>query len=225
MSIYEFPRAILGERGIAFNQRGMTIAGPVSLGGQSQVGSTDAGYWIATLDLTTIGQGTPVKVFRALRALLEGGAHQVLVPTSDEGQAPWPGAVQAPATVTWSDLTTWSDGSVWSQSTIAINVGTAAVARATSLDLDVLSAATLVGGEYLSIGDRLHVIRAIVSDDGAGNVVVAIWPPLREAVGAGVALNFDRPVCKMRQLADGETDLALGRLWQAAPTINFVEVF
>lgn len=223
MTVYDWPRAQLDARAIKFSRRGQVLGGPVSLDGASQVASIDTGYWIATYDVVTLAKGAQIKMFRAMDALLDGGANQVRVPVIDEAQAPWPGALQAGALVPWSDGTSFSDGSMWSQRTIAIVAASDTPAAATSLAMTILSAAALTGGEYFSIGDRLHVIRSIISDDGAGNVVVSIRPRLRDPVPAATSLNFDAPVCRMRLLSESEMDLALGRLWQAQPSIAFIE--
>lgn len=227
MTIFDWPRIVLDARGIAFNQRGSVITGPTSLTGQNQVAQSDAGYWVAAFDVAFIGAGTSLKVWRALRGLLEGGAHQVRVPVCDEAQAPWPGPVQRPTLTRWSGGSTfasWSGGADWSQPTIAVKVATAADIRATSLAVTALAAGDITGGEYFSLGEHLYVVRAILAVAG-GAYTLGIWPPLREAAAINDTLNFDAPVCKMRLMGESEMDLALGRLWQAAPSVNFVEVF
>lgn len=223
MTVYSWPRTVLDARAIAFNRRGAVIGGPVALDGGSQVASIDAGYWVATYDVATLGTSAQIKMWRALRTLLAGGANQVQVPVADEDQAPWPGAAQASTLSAWSDGSRWSDGASWQQGTINAVVTTAAALRATSLALTVLTAGTIGGGELFSVGDRLHEIGEILTNDGAGHITVSIAPPLRAAVAAGAVCNFDAPVCRMRLASEGEMDLALGRRWQATPTVNFIE--
>lgn len=219
MTVFRWP-AILGARGIAFNQRGMTVSGSPTLSGRSPVTSYDAGFWIATLNVATLGQGAKIKTFRALRARLEGGAHQVRVPVFDDGQAPWPGSAHSAAASGYSDDTRFSDGTGFVERVILVALAADAAARATRIDVTVTSAASITGGEYFSIGDRLHTVRQVLSPTSW-----AIWPPLRERAAAGRALNFDAPVCRMQQIAESDMDLALGRLWTAQPDIAFIEAF
>lgn len=226
MTVFDWPTAVFGAEGVAFDQRGMTVAGPPSLMGQSQIGQIDAGYWIANISLQTLGRGDRVRTFRALRALLEGGAHQLRVPVFDDGQTPWPAAGEAAANeldpLTHSDGTTFSDGSGYHQGAISVVLASDASLRDTAIDVTVLRSGTIHGGEYFSIGDRLHLIRQILSVAGSAQGW-SIWPPLREDATAGRGLNFDRPVCRMTLTAESATDLALGRLWQGRPQIGFIE--
>lgn len=224
MTIYDWPRAVLGERAINFSPRGMTVAGPMTLTGQNQVASLDAGYWVATYELATIGTPDQIRMFRALRAQLEGGAHQVRVPVCDEDQAPWASAIATdPLTATYDDNVGHDDDTPFAQPNIAVT-GAAAAARATQLTVTLLAGAALAAGEYFSLGDRLYVIREVLAVSGA-IYTLAIWPPLREPLAVGGELNFDAPVCRMRLATEAEMDLALGRLWLASPSANFVEVF
>lgn len=75
--IYDWP-SNLHPQGSGFNPRGMTVSGPSSLTGRSQVASIDAGYWVAGVSSVVLTRPDRVKSFRTLRALLEGGAHQIL---------------------------------------------------------------------------------------------------------------------------------------------------
>ena len=228
VTVHYMPSA-LKARGIAFNPRGMTITGPVSLSGRSQVAAYDAGYWMATLDVATLGQGDDVLAFRALRAEMEGGANHVLVPAFDQGQAPWPAAGGQAANenddIAWSDGVFFSDGSGWFKPAIIVNVAADAALRATSLVVDIVTAGTLKAGMYFSlVGGGMHVIRSILASSGSQRTL-HIWPPLRAPAITGRRCEFERPVCRMRLVSDQEADLALGRLWMAQPSMTFVEAF
>jgi hypothetical protein len=215
-------------RGIAFNRRGQVVGGPVSLSGRTMIGSYDGGYWIATVDIAAIDQGDQVLAFRALRAEMEGGAHHLLVPTFDEGQAPWPAAGGYDANVNepeeWSDSTLWSDGTGWYAPEILVSVAAAASLRDTSIVIGVAVAGTIKAGQYFSLhGGHLHEIKRIIAVNGTERTI-AISPPLRAAIAIGERVEFERPTCRMRLSEESEADLALGLLWQGAPAMSFVEV-
>lgn len=218
MTVFDWP-SVLRARGCTFDPRGMTVAGSPTLSGRTQVASYDAGYWIATIDLATLDAGAEIKTFRALRAQMEGGAHHLRVPVFDEGQAPWPSATHSAAATGFTDGTQFSDGTGFAEKAIKVALAADAAARATSISVSVTSAATIAGGEYFSIRDRLHVVREVLSA-----TAWAIWPPLREAAVSGRALNLDAPICRMRLASEQEMSLALGRLWRAQPSAAFIEV-
>lgn len=123
--------------------------------------------------------------------------------------------------------------------------------RATEISLNV-SGMDLQAGHYLSLGgERLHLIKAVVSAPSAppylnqvatdspwddrvpladavaavATYVVKITPPLRAAapVGTPVAMRDLRLRCVIRDAADGDLELDLGRLGR--PTLTLVEDF
>lgn len=220
---------LLRSTAVAFNPRGQTLGGPVSLTGQSQVNSIDAGYWMANVDLRILELGDDVNAYRGLRAEMEGGGHHVLVPAFDQGQAPWPLSggwqVNEKEAQTWSDDTTWSDGTGWYHPAIRVYLAEDASLRATSIVVDIEASGTIKAGQYFSIhGAGLHVVRRVLDSDGTERTL-AIWPPLRWPVSTGRRCNFERPVCRMRLLSESDADLVLGLLWLGTPTMAFIEVF
>lgn len=232
MTTYPWPTE-LGARSVAFNPRGMVVSGPPSLTGQSQVSSTDAGYWVATVGIATIGAGAEVLAYRALRAKLEGGAHAVYVPAFDYGakhnaQVPYPASggssVNAYAEQAYSDSQYHSDGHGFYRPAIVVTAGAAAAAGATSVQMTVTTAGTLSGGMYFSARGRMYVLRERTALSGSSQTW-AIWPRLREAIASGDRLDFEKVTCKMRLMSESEMDLELGRLWMATPTVAFREVF
>lgn len=226
--VYDWPPALRPGEGASYNLRGQVVAGPVSLAGRSQVTMIDTGYWVATLPIALLDAGNDIRVFRALRALLDGGGAHVRVPFFDAGQAPWPAAGGAAAnavgSVTFSDGATFSDGSGFFQAAITVELGADAAAGATEITVTVINAGTITGGEIFSLGERAHTIASVRSVSGSTQVW-AIRPRLRKAHAAGEALDFDNPVCRMRPLSEQEMDLAFGRLWRAKPQVGFVEAF
>ncbi len=223
MTIFTWP-ARLEIAAVAFDPRGMVAGGPRTLTGRSQVVSVDAGYWIARVRLVTLGQGAQINTLRQLRARLEGGAHEVLVPVADRGQAPWITAgVYTTASSDFTDDTDFTDGTGFHEPTIRIKLKTAAALRASQITATVTAAGTITGGMPFSVADHLYVIREVVSTSGSDQTW-SIWPPLRGPIGADRRLEFDAPVCRMRLASEDALDISLGRLWQTAPEISFVEV-
>lgn len=220
MTAFAWPPG-LGPKSVAFNRRGMTISGPVSLSGRSMVAQYDAGYWIARLSGVNAAGPTNVLAHRRLSALMEGGAHQVFVPVFDRANAPWPVAGVYESLKTYSGGETFSGGEKYSASVI-IAAMAAAAARATRITPTVTTASTIRGGEFFEIAatGRLHSIKSV--DVAAGTW--DIWPPLREAVLVSTELNFDDPKCLMRlqNESDGDLDLTMGRY--GFPDLEFVEV-
>ena len=222
MTAYPLP-AILKVAQIAFNPRGMSVAGSPTMGGITPVTEYDSGYWMASVQLAAMDAGAQVKAFRALRAQLGGGANPLLVPASDEGQTPWPlpGGAEANLNdgIPFSDGTFFVGGVGFFSPSIKVTLAADAALRATAITPTVTTAGDIAGGEYFSIGERLYLLRQVL-DNGDW----AIWPPLREAVAAGTRLNFDKPVCRMQLTGDSAMDLMLGRLWKGAtPSIDLVE--
>lgn len=234
--IYDWPPT-LKLFGVGFNQRGMTLSGPISLTGRSQTSAADAGYWIASYGKVWALEKSTVLTFRALRALLEGGTNQVRVPVQDFAQQPWvldgsgnpimtANEVPHDDGVLFDNLTGYDGIPIYVKS-----VGDAAVG-ATRITGDFLLSGTIYGGEYFSVGDRLYIIRSVLSAETISSPAptrvrrsLFIWPRLREAVPSGTELNFYNPVCRMRLASDGEMDLNLDLGRFGSPDVQFVEVF
>lgn len=193
--IYDWPAALTRFQAVAFNPRGMTVGGPPSLLGRTQVASLDAGYWIAGIFGIAATKPERIRAFRALRAKLEGGAHQVRVPACDKAN-------------TVAGLT-------------AETVGITA-ARTTLMDVD--SIADISGGEYFSPAgtDRLYIVREALDTSG---LQLSFWPPLREVIPDGTTLNFATPTCRMRLMDEASGDLTLDRFRFGFPDMALVEVF
>lgn len=201
-------------------------SGGVSLTGQEQTVTSDAGVWgIRYVDIP-IRRADQVRVYRAIAARLNGRAGSILVPVYDCRQTPWPVVagkrVTSYGSLSHSDGSLFSDRSGYRQPVIVAYLAAEAALRATTLTVGISYGAALQGGEHFSIGERLYRIASVQPGMG-GLVTVQVWPPLREAAPAGAALEFDRPVCRMRLASDDAMplDLDLGRF--AGPTVSFVE--
>lgn len=225
MTIYNWPNK-LNAAGIEFDLLGQTVPGPVTLMQTRAVGSFDGGYWIATLADVPVVKRQRILQFRTLRALLQGGAHQVRVPVCDKVNAPYP-ASEGGSVATFSDTATFSDGSKFAQSVIVVEVATAAAVRSTRLEITLIAADTPLSGMYFSVGDHLYQIAAVLDEELASGVDVAwqIVPPLREAVAAGDHVEFENPVCRMTLLNEQQMNLMTQQGRAGVATMMFVESF
>lgn len=225
MTVHPWPPELRAV-GIAFDLAGQAITGPLTLFNTRQVGSLNGGHWIATLaEIAVVGRDAML-AYRRLRSLLQGGAHQVRVPVCDRANAPWPGSERS-AYATFSDTATFSDGGRFSQGVIAVSVVSIAAVRTTRLEVDLVDAGAIVGGERFSINGHLHEI-AQVLDEAAPSGATAVWrivPPLREAVGPETHLEFDNPVCTMTLARESELNMMTWRNRTGMISPSFVESF
>lgn len=210
---------------VFFGRRGMTNQGPISLAGRTQVWQSDAGYWVADLNRIAVKRQS-LKRYRRFTALLEGGAHQALVPVYDKYQSPWPvpGQYGSPS-LGYTDGNRFTDGTGFLSHSIRISLLSAAAYRATVINITVESAGAIEGGEYFSIGlGNLYLISEVLATVGT-DMTIRIWPPLRAALAAGELLQFDRPVCRMRLSSEGVDDVVVEKLRYGFPSLSFIEVF
>lgn len=204
----------------------MTVAGTPTLTGRNQVASTDAGYWVASLTRIAVGPASVVRAFRALKAKLEGGTHQIQVPVYDDAQIPWPAdggrSANAYAEQRYSDGTYHTDGHGFFRPCILVALNADAAQRATEISFTITTAGTIAEGMYFSIVDRLYLLKQLISSSGSSRTY-SISPPLREAALSGTRMNFESPVCRMRLLSEAEMDLALERGIYGFADAGFVE--
>ena len=203
----------------------MTIAGAPSLTGLSQVGQVDAGFWTARYSALPLPTPAIVRAYRALVARLEGGGNLVRVPVFDRAQTPWatPG-VESTTRTDFTDGTDYTDGTAFHERTIRITLKADVARGVTQIEATIDNAGTIEGGEYFTLGERLHIIREVVSTSGSDQTWW-IWPKLRQAYVAGTFLGFDTPTCLMRQAAETDGDLMLEFGSRGFPDMAFVEAF
>jgi hypothetical protein len=128
--------------------------------------------------------------------------------------------VGAVATVTHSDDTPFDDDTPYESGSADYETTVDAALRATTLQISGTSTTPLIGGELFSIqhanwGWRAYRVRSIDGD------TITFRPPLREAVAAGTALEFDTPRCQMMltgATADNTTDM--GRFTSCAASFT-----
>lgn len=128
--------------------------------------------------------------------------------------------VGAISTVTHSDDTPFDDDTPYVSSDADYSTTADAALRATSMTITGTSASPLIGGELFSIqhehwGWRAYRVRSVDGD------TITFRPPLREAVPAGTALEFDVPRCQMQISGATSNSTENGRFTACA--VSFVE--
>lgn len=212
-----------------FNPREMSarivesvVSGGISLSGEEDVIATDGGgRWEVAFSGVTLNTPAKIKAWEAWEGYLARGATDVLVPLLTLGHANRPaigiGMMGVSKIVT--DDPVFPSSMVYSSPPIVAHTTASAALRSTVVSIAIDKGAQLVGGEKFSVGGSraYRVVRPI------GGGVFQIEPPLRQAVGAGAAVEFGLPLLKCRS-APGESwtpTLAFGRSGEAS--IRFME--
>lgn len=220
---YVFPVHLFNPREVNARPIQRVMSGGQALNGEEDVIATDGGgRW--QIDLAGISLRTPAqeRAWSAWQGHLAGGAVQCLVPLLSLTTAPRPDMGKRPARVPQlaMDDDLFPTSVAYSAPYIEAEVAADAALRATSLEIIVTTGGTIKGGEKFSIGERAH---RIVRETSTG--VFQIDPPLREAVTAGDAVNFDWPLvlCTMAPGNDFDGAITLGRFGEKQ--ITFLESF
>lgn len=211
---------------------GASRGGGRSISNQEQVVAGPSGYVTASL---TVSCNTKAKVLamRGLLAALDGRAGTVLVGPVEVSRAPWfvdpltgglvgpgQGARDAARDPLFSENPETS-------AVLDYRLATPATLNATTITVQRYHGGPILVGQFLSIGNRLHVVADLPSGDGGipGPVRVSVRPWLRADYSAGTAVEFGRPVCPMRLASDdtGAMQLDLSRF--GTVTLDLVEAF
>lgn len=216
-----FPAHLFNPQEVNARPIQQVISGGVSLAGEEDVIATDGGgRW--HVDFNGISLRTPVqqRAWSAWAGFLAGGAVECLVPLLSQHSAPRPHAWDRPVKVTkliWDDplFPTYVRYSV---PRIVAHIGANAGLRATSLNIVLDSAGEIQGGEKLSVGEYAYrIVRRTAAN------TYQVDPPLRQAVTAGAAVEFNWPLVKCRVMPGQDMEAAqrMGRFSDV--TITFIE--
>lgn len=227
MTTILWPIHTLRAQNVAFDIASRSLAAPASVSGVTQVVSTDAGIWKATLGGIVVRSREAVIAFRALANLLEGRLNPILVPTCRAYQPIPTGFTSTTAAalldeVPHSDDAEFDDDTGYAGSTANIVLAGNVAARAVSANITVEYGGQLEPGQFFSLGERLYRVRTAVYSTPT-SAAITFRPPLREAATAGDLLEIDRPVCRMRLASDDAMDLELALRRFGSPTVNFIE--
>jgi len=234
----QFPRRLLTESAHDWSLLGVAATPGVTQDSTAAyVRSDGGGFWRCTMtDVSLSGarglkgrdrQRVSTLLWRAVRQVCDGGVNNIVVPRNDALFIPYPVGIARALTVNHSDDAPFSDGSSYYQPAIDIVATADAELRATSLDIEIIVAASLLGGESFSIqhdgaGWRIYEIATVDYVDDA-NATITFNPPLREAVEAGAQLEFDRPRCMMRLANPAAMDLSIRPWTFNAASAEFIE--
>jgi hypothetical protein len=220
-----WPCDVLHPQNVAFDIAPRTLAAPASVSGITQVVATDAGIWKATYGDIGVRNRNSVLAFRAIGALLEGRLGAILVPLCRAYQPRvdlGPGEPPLYAQVPHSDETFFDDDSGYVGGVNSVWLYDALPARAIAGNITIAHGGTIEPGQHFSIGERLYRLRT-VNYTSPNSALITFRPPLREAASAGVVVNFDDPVCRMRLATDNAMDLELALHRFGQPTVVFLE--
>ncbi len=232
----EFPHALLRE---AVTDR-PRLVGSARTGGRSASGAITmsradgGGLWFYGLLSIAITNRELVMIYEAMVALMAEGARPIIVPICDKRHSPgWSvggGAIiNSYGKIPHSDTALFSDTSGYTQQVVDISMGADAPLRSPTIVIRLLASGPLIGGELFSInhttlGPRWYRVTTVAPDTPSpGLVTIGIEPPLREATGAGIGLDFDYPRCVMQLAEPAPLQLELRR--SGKPSMNFVESF
>lgn len=176
------------------------IGGGVSLTGKEPTIATAGGYWRIVLGGIPVKTRANILLYRGMEASLEGRGRSVAITIPDGKRAPWPGT---------------PGGTIDAESVSDVPAGS------TGLQIVPIDIGEVEVGMHFSVEERLY--RLIRVDGESGVVDCIIWPPVREAWSSGQALEFRRPVCRVRQASDDGMALALQGHKRNEATLEFVE--
>lgn len=199
------------------------ISGGTSLSGIEDTIATDGGgRWVAEADSIALHTRDKIMMTRAFFSATSGGIDPFIFPICDARHQPTRGKQKVPH----SDGTPFSDETMYSSPDCEVYVAADAPLRATQLQLDITSLGKpLIGGERFTIihdtwRERAYQIGRIISQT-ATSALIQFHTPLREAVTAGTAVDFNNPRFVAR--VDGQMSAPLTNPKFASGSIRFVE--
>ncbi|WP_416192952.1 hypothetical protein [Nitrobacter sp. TKz-YC01] len=234
MAVPEFPASLMRERSGSWQILSSTASvGQSAQGAFPRVTTSGGGLWKCEYGSINLRTPDHVRAWRALEVLCDGGSAPIIVPMCDKRHFPAPivdgKPLYAIGAVPHSDGALFDDGAGYAQNIVDASVLLDAPLRAVSLALSFAAGGPLRGGEFFSIehptqGWHLYEV-GTVDDQGGGNSVITFRPPLREAVTAGMYLEFDRPRCVMMLADPNVMKLTLSMRRFADTDVSFVEYF
>lgn len=198
--MFVFPAHLFNPQTVRAGIMPNVISGGTAISGDETVIQTDGGgRWRIEYSDIDIDDPELERLWDQWISYLRGGSRAVLVPVLSTRTAPRPyvgGDGTDPSDLIWDDDAFPSFVRFASPHIIASTVGTAAL-RATTLTVDVIQGARIRGGEKFSVGKRAYLIERVTARTGQQATCI-ISPPLREAITAGAALNFEWPMVQCR---------------------------
>lgn len=151
--IIEWPACLMRDRRIMWALTASTLSGGRTLSGAEHRARVDGGgLWMATMSDVQVSSADQVRAWRAIAAILDGGATPVVLANRDVRFAPWSDSTTTEQIEsTNSDDSTCSDDTPYVSDLIVAEVIEDAALRATTLVINMQHGSALQGGEYFSI--------------------------------------------------------------------------
>lgn len=229
-----FPTHLFNPARVTLRPAGAVISGGESLIGEQDVIRTDGGgFWTVTLAGVELLSPDQIRAWRAWEDHLDGGVTKVLVPVPDVRQAPRTmagGILASPSRlVATSGNPYFPEATAFATPFVVARTTQPAPLRATAVTIEVERGHRLRGGEVFAIthptqGRRCYRTGRILGRSGQ-IATVTIRTPLREAIAANTACDFDWPslVCTLVPDTDISPELSYGR--SGTVDITFREAF
>lgn len=221
--MFVFPAHLFNPKTVQARIRQASVSGGIALNGVEDTILTDGGgRWEVVYSDIDLNTPAKIRAFEAWNEYLAGGSEPCLVPLLSLTTAPRPYLGKRPMRVSgfYSNAEVFPTVAEYAERMIIAETAGSASLRATSLAISISRGGEIKGGEKFSIGERAHRIGAHVS----GNIW-KIAPPLREAVDAGAAINFDWPVVKCVSAPGEDFSPAIQRQrFAGGASISFQEV-
>lgn len=215
-----WPWDLLTPNSESWRLQGIALSGGFTVGGVTRMSRTDGGgLWVGEQSFL-LSTRAKIKTARAIEAMLDGGAGQIVAWSFEKPFAP---AGLEAVSVTHSDGSAFSDDMEYSSLPAGAVTTVGAALRATTLTVTMISG-SLEGGERFSIvhptaGWRRYTVARVDGNE------ITIRPPLREAVEAGSDLNFLQVGCVCRLANPDEFMGALGTDRMISATARWIEAF
>lgn len=215
-----FPAHLFRPKTVSARVVQRVISGGQALNGEEDVIATDGGgRW--RIEFSEIELHTPAqhRAWDAWQSYLQQGAVQCLVPLLTISTAPRPQQWDRPMPVSRliANDPVFPTTVGYAKPQIEAAVLAAAPLRATTLLIGIAMGSSIAGGEAFSIGERAY--RIIMPVAGGHR----IEPPLRDAVTAGSAVEFDWPVVRAVSSPGDDFSGSISRGRFGTKQITFVE--
>lgn len=220
--VINWPRTLFVPRECNPDIEPQGVAGPPSLSGSRQTVSSPAAAWRIRYVGVNVHRPRLVLLWRAHAARIEGRTARIVLPVHDRRELrPFPGDGPV-GPQPHSDGTWFSDGSGYDQASIEVRLAAVLSLRATTASVIAHRAGSILPGMHFSIGERLYRVTAVTPGDGLA-VSIEFLPPAREPAIVGAALEFERPVCRVRLAVENGMSLALAVGRHGMASVDFIE--
>lgn len=227
-----FPVHLFNPESIQLRPAASVVQGGESLSGLVDTIRTDGGgYWIIAMRGIELYTDDKLRAWQAWQDHLQSGVQQVLVPAPELRHAPRPFAASRPSQLEDGapEDPYFPEAVSFATPWIIAKVVAGAALRATQLQIEITNGARLKGAERFAIdhptvGRRIYRVGRILSRSGQ-QATVMISPPLREAVLADDAVDFDWPSVVAVMVPDTEISPEIRHGRTARVDITFRESF